>query len=170
MNQIRSPFSSQSLVRMNLPGIMSHLDQVMGLVDPSATSSSWVPRVDIQEPKESFVIHADVPGVSPDALDIHMDKGELIIQGERTIVSKSEGTMGVRMERASGRFQRRFLLPDSADADNVQATCEHGVLEVIVPKKPKEQPRRIHVGVKASAIENDSESSASGNNNESSTE
>ena len=152
MSTTRSPFGRVGLIHLNLPGLISQLDQAMGLVDGSTTASSWVPRVDIRETKEAFVIHADIPGVAPEALDIHMDKGELVIKGERTVVSKEENTLGVRVERQSGKFQRRFVLPDNIDGQGIEASCEHGVLEVRVPKKPEEKPRRVPVNVRSSAI------------------
>lgn len=152
MTHSRSPFGRHGLIHLNLPGLISQLDHAMGLVDGSTSASSWVPRVDIRETNEAFILHADVPGVAPDALDIHMDQGELIIKGERVSESKKENTLGVRVERKSGKFQRRFLLPDNVDAQGIQASCDHGVLEVIVPKKPEEKPQRVQVNVRSSSV------------------
>jgi len=54
-------------------------------------------------------------------------------------------TQQQRIERPLGRFYRRFILPDTVDAQNVQAAGRLGVLEVVIPKQPKAQPRRIQV-------------------------
>lgn len=105
----------------------------------------WVPAVDISEEKERFVLRADLPGVVPDAINISMDKGVLTVAGERPLESNSETDGFRRVERISGKFARRFSLPDSADADNISARSSNGTLEVTIPKLPEIQQRRITV-------------------------
>ena len=105
----------------------------------------WVPAVDISEEKERFVLRADLPGVVPDVIDISMDKGVLTVSGERSLESNSETDGFRRVERISGKFERRFSLPDSADADNISARSSNGTLEVTIPKLPEIQQRRITV-------------------------
>ena len=58
---------------------------------------------------------------------------------------EGENVIHRRTERGSGRFYRRFILPDTVDAENVKAIDRHGVLEVLIPKQAKAQPRRIEV-------------------------
>lgn len=110
--------------------------------DPLA---DWAPAVDIVEEKERFVLRADLPGVAPDAIDIHMDKGILSISGERQDSSDDEQNGVRRLERVTGRFARRFTLPETADADNISARCSNGTLEVSIPKLPEVLHRRITV-------------------------
>jgi HSP20 family protein len=102
--------------------------------------------VDIKEEADRFVLYADIPGVDPDAIDIQMDKGLLTIKGERSSVRREEGERYSRVERSHGVFHRRFALPDSADPDGITASGEHGVLEIVIPKRPETTPRRIRVG------------------------
>lgn len=111
----------------------------------NVATSQWTPRVDIREDETRFVIFADIPGVDPATVEVHMDKGVLTIKGERNAEAKEEGKRWSRVERAHGNFHRRFALPDSADADNITATGKHGVLEISIPKKAEQQPRRIQV-------------------------
>lgn len=111
---------------------------------PSAPSQ-WVPRVDIKEEAERFVIFADLPGVDPNSIEVQMDKGVLSIKGERSTGSAEEGTRFSRVERAHGQFSRRFALPDSANPEGITATGKHGVLEITIPKRPEVTPRRIQV-------------------------
>lgn len=107
--------------------------------------ADWVPAVDIVEEKERFVLRADLPGVSTDDIDISMDQGLLSISGERR-QEKSEQAEGLqRVERVTGRFYRRFALPETADADAISAKSVNGILEVSIPKQPKAQARRITV-------------------------
>ena len=111
----------------------------------SVVTSQWVPRVDIKEEQDRFVIFADLPGVDPSSIEVDMDKGVLSIKGERKAEAKAEGERWSRNERAHGVFYRRFALPDSANPDGIQATGKHGVLEISIPKRPEASPRRINV-------------------------
>lgn len=111
----------------------------------SVVTAHWAPRVDIKEEKDRFVILCDIPGVEPKDIEIHMDKGILSIKGERKHEAKQETEKFVRVERSHGVFYRRFALPDSANPDGISATGKHGVLEVVIPKKPESTPRRIEV-------------------------
>jgi HSP20 family protein len=111
----------------------------------SAATNAWTPRVDIKEESARFVILADVPGVDPKDIEITMDKGVLSIKGERKAETVAENGKLTRAERSNGAFDRRFALPDSADAEGIQAVGKHGVLEVSIPKRPELAPRRIAV-------------------------
>ncbi|MCC6706575.1 MAG: Hsp20/alpha crystallin family protein [Gammaproteobacteria bacterium] len=116
--------------------------------DDNSTSvvSHWVPAVDIHEEQDRYVISADVPGVDPASIDVSMDNGVLTISGERRSERSEERAGGARrVERVYGNFYRRFALPDSADAENVQARSVNGVLEVVIPKKAQIQPKKIKV-------------------------
>lgn len=113
--------------------------------DASAVAADWIPAVDIREDEDRYVLHADLPGVDPDAIDITLENGMLTIRGERTNEAEQRTHAFRRIERTTGRFFRRFSLPDSADADRVTATGRHGVLEISIPKHEKVQPRRITV-------------------------
>jgi HSP20 family protein len=121
-----------------------HLDRNLG-ENQDGASVSWIPHVDIREEAERFVVSADVPGVLPADIEITTDKGVLTVRGERRIEKKAAAEGYERVERASGTFLRRFTLPESADAEAIKATHVNGVLELSIPKRPQEQPRRISV-------------------------
>ena len=109
------------------------------------TNTQWRPAVDILEDKGQFLLRADVPGVDPGEIDVSMDAGVLTISGVRHDEQRDEATDAQRVERASGRFQRRFTLPDTADADGITAKTSNGILEVAIPKQAQIQARRITV-------------------------
>ena len=116
--------------------------------DDHSTSavSTWVPAVDVQEYDDRFAIIADVPGVDPNAIEVTMENGVLTITGERRFEkTEKNGASARRVERSYGNFYRRFTLPDSADADRIEAHSSHGVLEVTIPKKKRVQPKKIQV-------------------------
>jgi HSP20 family protein len=107
--------------------------------------ADWVPAVDIVEHKDRFLVRADVPGVNPADIEVSMDAGVLSISGERQAEDRSEVDGVQRYERFSGRFFRRFTLPESADAENITARSANGILEISIPKQPEVQARRITV-------------------------
>jgi len=115
-----------------------------------SATAEWAPSVDIEEHADKYVLHADVPGVDPKDIEITLENGVLTLAGSRE--STSEGRAASkdvvesrRVERITGRFLRRFTLPESVDAENVKATGKHGVLEVIIPKREAAKPRKITV-------------------------
>jgi HSP20 family protein len=107
--------------------------------------STWSPAVDIKEEADRYVLHADIPGVKPEEIEISMDKGVLTIRGERKHSTEESGEGFHRVERQQGVFMRRFALPNSVDPDGIQATSKDGVLELVLPKTGETQPRRIEV-------------------------
>jgi len=119
-----------------------------GATDAStAATADWIPAVDIEEYADRFVLTADVPGVEPATIEVTLEKGVLTLAGSRAAAIEQQGLERRRSERASGRFHRRFTLPDTVDGDSVSATGRNGVIEVSIPKRPQLQPRRIAVSV-----------------------
>jgi len=113
--------------------------------DASVATANWAPSVDISENNKAFTLLADIPGVDPKDIEISMEKGVLTIKGERSSEKVEEDENYRRVERQSGQFYRRFTLPDSADADKIEAKSEHGVLKIIIPKQEVAVSRKIEV-------------------------
>ena len=124
--------------------LQRQLDRALGEVADGATVS-WIPHVDIHEEAERFIVTADLPGVEGKDIEVTADKGVLTIKGERRSEKKSSKDGYESVERATGTFLRRFTLPETVDVDAIKATHINGVLEVTLPKRPQEQPRRIAV-------------------------
>lgn len=110
-------------------------------------TSQWVPRIDIAENADKFVVLADVPGVNPKDIDISMENHVLTLRGHRENEYKQEEANFTRIERSSGSFYRQFTLPDSAAADKITAKSKHGVLEITIPKHEVAKARTIQVKV-----------------------
>jgi len=115
--------------------------------DETSALVAWIPAVDIREEDKQFILHADLPGVDPDSIEVTLEKGVLTIRGRREFDERSENKGYRRVERVSGDFFRRFALPDTADSQSVKARHRNGVLEVTIPKQPQVMPRRISVEV-----------------------
>ena len=143
MNLVRfDPWSFADLVQRDID---RYAGRRLGRNDLETPVSDWSPAVDIIEEKDRFVLRADIPGVARNDIEISMEDGILTIAGERQ-TDKHEEAEGVkRFERVSGRFYRRFTLPETADAEGIAARSANGILEVTIPKQPEVQPRRITV-------------------------
>jgi len=109
-------------------------------------SLDFIPRFDVKETKDAYVIKADLPGVNYEDLDVSLSGNLLTISGKREEEHREDGESYHAMERSSGNFARRFTMPDGVDGASVTAELKNGVLTVQIPKKPEAQPRRIAIG------------------------
>ena len=123
------------------------LDRVRegGDSEGSTATAEWAPAVDIKEEADKFVLLADLPGVKPEEIDVSMEDGVLTIRGEKSTEAKTEKEGYKRVERTYGSFYRRFSLPDTANSDAISAKTNHGVLEIVIPKREAVQPKKISV-------------------------
>lgn len=139
------PLSMMDRLRADLDRLVN--ERFTGLDGEGAemVTTDWVPAVDVCEQGDRYVLRADLPGVDPKAIDITMENGVLSISGERKEEQAGDGKGLRRVERASGTFFRRFALPDSADSEAITARSDTGVLEVVIPKQARLEPRRIKV-------------------------
>jgi len=146
MNVMRfEPWNLVNLLNRDLDRFASPRTALSAVGDGDNSVADWLPAVDIVEEKDRFVLRADLPGVRPEDIDINMDDGVLSLSGERHKESTDEAGGLKRVERFSGRFYRRFSLPDTADADGIKARSANGILEVAIPKLPEVKARRIAV-------------------------
>lgn len=109
--------------------------------------SDWTPAVDIYEHDDHFALFVDLPGIRPEQVELTLENGVLTISGQREqrVGDNEAQSVRSRLERGSGRFFRRFMLPRSVDQEKVQAHSRNGVLEVVIPKQAAAQPRRIEI-------------------------
>lgn len=112
---------------------------------PEKTPSEWSPAVDITEESDQFLLRADLPGVAPTDIELSMDAGVLTVSGVRHPETLKENSDVRRTERSTGRFLRRFTLPETANTESITAKSSNGVLEISIPKQAEVQPRRINV-------------------------
>ncbi|MEJ2023928.1 MAG: Hsp20/alpha crystallin family protein [Deltaproteobacteria bacterium] len=103
----------------------------------------FVPAVDIFENKESLVLIADMPGVTNDGVEIHLEDSELTIRGK--VVEEQESAATVYTEYRSGDYYRSFTLSNVIDQAKIQASMKDGVLKVMLPKAEEAKPRKITV-------------------------
>jgi HSP20 family protein len=106
---------------------------------------AWAPAVDITERKDAYVVTAELPGVGTEDLEITFQDGLLTVQGERHPAADAAGEKVHRSERRYGAFRRSITLPSHVQADEIEASAQDGVLQILVPKAQEAHPKRIHV-------------------------
>jgi HSP20 family protein len=111
------------------------------------TSTEWVPRVDISETDEAYIIKAEIPGVNKDDVKVTAENGVLTISGERKQEKEEKNKKVHRVERLYGTFFRTFVLPDNVDESKINAEFKDGVLTLTIPKTEKAKPKSIEVQV-----------------------
>jgi HSP20 family protein len=111
------------------------------------TVADWTPSVDISETEEEFHIKAELPEIKKEDVQVTLDNGVLILQGERKEQGEEKGRKIHRIERCYGRFVRSFALPDLVETAKVKAEFKDGVLHLHLPKSEKARPKAIEVKV-----------------------
>ncbi len=105
----------------------------------------WMPRVDLEETADAYLIHMDLPGLSKKDLNISFHEGVLTVSGDRKMETREEKSNFVHVERQFGRFYRSFTLPKAVDESKIEASYKDGVLLIRVPKVEAVRPRQIEV-------------------------
>ena len=118
---------------------------LQGQPQGSGTATAWAPALDISERKDAYLVTVELPGVEPDDLDITLEDGLLTIQGERHFAHDSSEQQFHRVERRYGAFRRAITLPAQVQAEQIQASFDNGVLQIVVPKMEEAKPKRIQV-------------------------
>jgi HSP20 family protein len=108
----------------------------------------WQPPVDIYEDEASVVIKAEIPDVDQKDIEVKIEDNTLTLRGERKHSSEIRKENYYRVERCFGQFQRSFSLPHSIDQERIEASCDKGVLTIVLPKKAEVTPKQITVEVK----------------------
>lgn len=116
---------------------------------PTPNGNTFLPTADVVESDKHFEIHLDMPGFSPEQIDVKLERNELTVTAERKDEKLEEGKTWVRRERTRGHFVRSFSLPETVEGTTPQAAYKHGVLVVTLPKKEEVQPKTFKVKVEA---------------------
>jgi HSP20 family protein len=141
-------FRSSADLFAELNRLQGVMDQVFGPADRSSIRGRpGFPVLNVGTTPETIEIMALAPGLDPATLDLTLDKGLLVIAGERKslLPEGGEGTSVHAQERFSGGFRRVVSLPEEADPAQVQAAYRDGILRVTVGKRESSKPRRISV-------------------------
>jgi HSP20 family protein len=106
----------------------------------------FTPRVDIYETDKELTLFADLPGVAPNSVDLHYEKGELVLRGRVQKAQPNKQARPLLLEEYEvGDFYRVFSIHESIDAGRIEAECKNGVLTVHLPKVEAARPRQINI-------------------------
>lgn len=108
-------------------------------------SSSWTPSVDIFETENELVLSAEVPGIDEKDIEIKLEDNTLTLRGKRNFEKETKEENYHRIERTYGSFFRSFSLPLYVNQDAIKAEHNHGVLKIVMPKKPELKPRQVKI-------------------------
>ncbi|MEM7193660.1 MAG: Hsp20/alpha crystallin family protein [Pseudomonadota bacterium] len=144
-----------SIVRSPVNGfdLFGDFDRLVnGFFSPARTDSNSVsartPAIDVVETETGFEVHAEIPGVSKESLEVSVKENVLkIAAGTDSVKEAKEGEKVIRTERRSGRFVRALRLGDAIDVENISADYVDGVLKVVLPKAEKAEVKTIAVNV-----------------------
>jgi HSP20 family protein len=110
------------------------------------TAGNFVPPVDVYEDEHNLVLKLEVPGVEENDLNVSVENSTLTVQGERKFEKEEKEENFHRIERRYGSFLRTFKLPNTVDAEKVDANYEKGILKITLAKRAEAKPRQIKVG------------------------
>jgi HSP20 family protein len=95
--------------------------------------------------EDGAIVTAELPGISPDDIDISVVSDTLTVKGCHNPNQREEGATYHRQERSRGRFSRSFSLPFQVKASNVEAVFENGILRIALPRAEEDKPKKITV-------------------------
>ncbi len=116
--------------------------------DEEMENAVWSPLTDISENKDQYILNMDLPGVSKENLKLSFHDGELIISGERKQEKEDKDSKYHRIERTYGKYYRSFTLPQTIQADKINAEFKDGQLTITVPKSEEAKPKELEIKVK----------------------
>jgi HSP20 family protein len=116
---------------------------LQSVLSPEGAEGVWVPNVDIEETDDAWIIEAEVPGVNKKDVNVEVRDNEIVITGE--IKQRERKGIIRRRTRRVGEFEFRATFPGDADADDIKADVDDGLLTVRVPKQEKAESRQIEV-------------------------
>jgi HSP20 family protein len=115
---------------------------------PTAESEAgWVPRADVHENDNAFVVQLDLPGVEKDNVKVKFEDDTLVVSGERKHESSVDEKNFHRVERAYGSFTRSISIPKDVDSEKISASFKNGVLEITLPKADEVKAKEIEIKV-----------------------
>jgi HSP20 family protein len=136
----------------DLMSIQSELNRLFGRTyagesggSTAGLAGAWVPPLDIYETDERFVVNVELPGIEPDSVDVSVEDSVLTIRGERSFYAEVDEESFHRVERRYGQFARSITLPQTANAEAIEASFDRGVLTITVPKVEQAKPKKIQV-------------------------
>ena len=129
-----------------LASLQRDMNEVFTRSSGMGRSGSLLPAIDAFRTDDGTVVRVELPGMKQEDVDVSAHDGMLTICGERTVGDEVAEDAWIRRERAYGRFERSFSLPEGTDPNAIEATFDDGVLELTIPHPEERKPRKIEIG------------------------
>ena len=131
---------------MSLRQVMDRLFEDAVVAPRQGGAANWGgPAFDVYEESDNLVVEAQLPGLQPDAIDVHVERGVLTVSGRTATQPEQQGRNYLVREQRVGQFSRSLQLPASYTADPSEASYEQGILRLVFPKSEQAKPRRIQL-------------------------
>lgn len=129
--------------------VFDALDRGLGFFTPLSTSTRELPRVDVRETRDSYIMDFELPGLTEKDVEISLKDRVLTISSVKEAVKeekkKEDDVQYLIRERRDVSFTRRFTLPEDINAENVNAEFKNGVLTINISRRPESQPKQIQI-------------------------
>jgi len=138
------PFRELATLQDRFNTFFENFSEVSGK-DQLATGT-FVPAVDIYEDEHNLVLKLEVPGLNEEDLNVSLENNTLTVAGERKFEKEEKEENFHRIERRYGSFTRTFRLPNTVDAEKVEAGYDKGILKITLAKRAEAKPKQIKIG------------------------
>lgn len=143
----QTPVADLAALQRDVDGLFERLRAAERQARP-AGAEAWSPAIDVYECGDAVVVVAEVPGLAPESLALHVEGNELVLRGERRVHKPASGSW-LCVERPHGRFERRVALEAAFDGQRIEARLKDGLLVVTLPRHERRR-RPVVIEVKRS--------------------
>jgi HSP20 family protein len=112
---------------------------------------SWMPTMDVIEKADKFVVKVELPGVTEEDINISVAGNILTIEGEKETASEEDKKDYYYSESSYGSFSRSMTIPSTVDASKIEASCDKGICEIVLPKTSEIKSKKVPVAAKKKA-------------------
>lgn len=157
MDRKKRDYEGLPTVRLNTRIMMDEMDRMFDRLRFGIEDFWWpspfvrgprVPRVDMKEEDNSYLVEAEVPGMTKENVEIELGTNSIDIKAKKEEEKEEKAEGYIRRERGSLSFYRRLPLPEDADRDLIEAKMEDGILKISIPKTQKPEDRKKKVEIK----------------------
>lgn len=141
------PWPDFSTAREDFERARRQMDRLVSAFTGHGTEpvvSGVFPALVVKEDGDKIIVEAELPGISPQDLDINVHGNTLTLSGERK-PDTVDGASYHRRERKWGCFRKAITLPDEVNPEAVHAECKNGVLKIVLPKAEQVKPKKIAI-------------------------
>ncbi len=135
--------------------VLDLFDNFTNMIPALGGNVQFIPKIEIKDKGSSYLVSAEVPGMSEKDMNVTIRDNYLILEGEKKEEHKEEKSGNYRSEFSYGSFYRAIPLTDEIDTEKVNARYRNGILEVTVEKRPEAQRKAKKIPISMSKSDSD---------------